>query len=263
MSLYPSLNNNYTSNNSKINNILFPARVKNILLNNDDILFKKKNGWGDIGLIEFKTLYKNIDTDKSFLTAKPLFPNIKNFPLKEEIVIIINGPTDGLNTNDNSSGYYYIPFPINIWNNIHHNAFPNISTYNSLKKEIELGNTFTEQNNIKNLLPEEGDTILEGRYGNSIRFSHTTPNKKNNNNSWSSKGDSKDPILVISNNHNRNVQNEPWVPTQEDINEDGSGIWLCSNQEIPINYSCKNMQSFDITISDSFNIALELPSNEF
>ena len=262
MSLYPTLNNEYLKSLNS-NNILFPARVKNILLNNDNTLFKKTKGWGSIGLIEFKPLYSNIDNDKSLLFANPLFPSIKTYPLKEEIVIILNGPTDELNNNDNASSYYYIPFPINIWNSIHHNAFPNITTYNSSKKELELGKTFIEQNNIKNLLPEEGDTIIEGRYGNSIRFSHTTSNKNNNNNSWSLKGDIEDPILIISNNHNKNIQNEPWIPTQEDINLDGSSIYLCSNQEIPINYSCKNMKSFNITISDSFNIALQIPSNEF
>jgi len=262
MSFYPTINNPTISSN-KNNNILFPARVKNILLNNDDPVFNKVGGWGNIGLIEFKPLYKNIDTDKSFLYAYPLFSNIKTFPIKEEIVIIISSPTDELNNNDNASGYYYIPTPINIWNSIHHNAFPNITVYDSLKKDLELGKTFIEQNNIKNLLPEEGDLLLEGRFGNSIRFSHTTPNKKQNNNSWSSEGNSKDPILLISNNHNKNINNEPWVPTQEDINLDGSSIYMCSNQEIPINYSCKNMKSFDITISDSFNIALQIPSNEF
>lgn len=263
MSLYPSNPQNNRSNKSTTNNMLFPARVKNILLDNQNPLFKKTKGWGSIGLIEFKTLYNNLDNNSLLLYALPLFPSIKNYPLKEEIVLIINAPNDELNNNDNSSGYYYFPYPINIWNSIHHNAFPDINVLKNIKEDIDLGKTFVEQNNIKNLLPEEGDTIIEGRYGNAIRFSHTTPNKKQNNNSWSSQGDSKDPILIISNNHNKNINNEPWVPTQEDINLDGTSIYLCSGQEIPINYSCKNMQSFNITISDSFNLALELPSNGF
>lgn len=263
MSKYPSLNDSNNGTFNKKSNILFPARVKDILLDNTNGLFKKTKGWGSIGVIEFKPLYKNIDTDKSFLYASPLFSNIKTYPLKEEIVIILNSPTDKLNDNDNASGYYYIPAPVNIWNNVHHNAFPNISVFESLKKEIEFGKTFIEQNNIKSLLPEEGDIILEGRFGNSIRFSHTTPNKKQNNNSWSSSGDPKDPIIIITNNHDKNINNEPWVPTQEDINLDGSSIYICSNQEIPINYSCKNLQSFNVTISDSFNVALELPPSEF
>lgn len=263
MSLYPG---NITNNDSKRANnrdILFPARVKDILLNSDNPRFEQTLGWGSLGSIKFKPIYGSVEGNvESLLTANPLFANIKSYPLINELVLIINSPTSELNDNDNSSGYYYIPFPINIWNNIHHNAFPDINNYNENPEDLLLGSNFEEKSNIHNLLPEEGDVIIEGRFGNSLRFSQNTPNKKENNNSWSSVGEKGSPIIIISNNHSI-TDNDTWTPTYEDINEDGSSIYLSSDNEIPISYSCKNLKSFDIQISEPFNTSLQILNNKF
>lgn len=265
MSLYPTQNNNNSSvkNSTGGGNSIFPARVKDIILNNNTKFFKESNGWGSLNLIKFKPLYSSVEGDKdSYSIAKPLFSNIKQIPLKEELVLIIVAPTDGLNDNDNDFGYYYMPFPINIWNNNHHNAFPDINKFNRNPNNLELGNTFKEKDSIKALLPEEGDIILEGRYGNSIRFSYTTPNKKTNNNPWSSRGDEGNPILLIRNKQSVE-DNDTWIPTYEDINNDGSSIYLCSGQDIPINFACKNLQSLDVTISEPFDQSLQILNNKF
>lgn len=261
MSLYPNNNSNNSSGKTNSSgNSLFPARVKDILLSNDNQLFKKTNGWADIGTITFKPLYQSVEGsfDNSFYIARPLFSNIKNYPIKEELILIINAPSIELNDDPNSSNYYYLPFPIGLWNSPNHNSFPDIEKYNRDPKELNFGNTFKENGNLKSLLPEEGDFIVEGRFGNSIRFSSTTSTKKNNNNSWSSQGDDGKPIIIIRNNPKED-KSSPWIPTQEDINNDGSSIYICSNQEIPIDYSCKNLKSLNITISAGFNSSLQIP----
>lgn len=258
MSLYPSFNNN--SSNSKTNNneILFSARVKDILLSNEQPLYKKTNGWVDVGIIEFKPLYDTIDSDNNQnLLAKPLYSNIKQFPLKEEIVLILKAPSYKLNDDPNIMEFYYIPFPINIWNNINHNSFPDIVRYNNNPKDLLFGKNFKENENVRNLLPEEGDFINEGRFGNSIRFASTN---KNSNNFWSNNGENGDPILIIRNTKPKsNKDSLPWVPIYEDINNDDSSIYCTSTQEIPLELSCKNLQSFDITLSNSFNSSLQIP----
>ena len=48
--------------------------------------------------------------------------------------------------------------------------------------------------NTKNMLPFEGDMILEGRFGNSIRFGSSTPKGKNN---WSENDSEGDPITIL------------------------------------------------------------------
>lgn len=259
-SLYPGFGGGLNSQqNLHDKSILFPARVKDIILSNESPSFKSQNGWAGLGVIEFKPLYGSIDNNTSSeFYAKPLFSNIKQYPLKEELVLILNGPSPDLNENPNSSDYYYLNLPINFWNNNHHNAFPDINYTN----EVELGNTFTENPKVNNLLPEEGDLIFESRFGSSIRFSSTTSKKNNLQNSWSSHGNDGDPILIIRNKQTPTDSN-PWIPVQEDINNDGTSIYLCSGQEIPINLGCKNLKSFAVTISDSFNNTLQIPDNVF
>lgn len=262
MSLYPGSDSNSNNGNKSYSNILFPARVKDILLSNEQELFKNTEGWADLGIIQFKPLYQSIDIDSnSNLFAKPLFSNIKQYPLKEELVLIINAPSNNLNNNPNSNDFYYFPLPISIWNSNHHNAFPDISNYNYNPKELNLGNSFQEQEGIKNLLPEEGDVIIEGRYGNSIRFSSTTKNQKN---PWSSIGKNGDPIIIIRNGQLLQPESSPWTPTYEDINGDNSSIYITSGQEIPLELACKNLKSFNITLSNSFNSSLIIPdANSF
>jgi hypothetical protein len=48
------------------------------------------------------------------------------------------------------------------------------------------------------------------------------------------------------------------VPVYEDINYDGSSIYLCSGQDIPLEYASKNLKSFDVTLGAAFNSALQI-----
>ena len=259
MSLFPSLNNNSSQkSDSQGNNILFSARVKDILLSNEQKIFQKIGGWASLGTIQFKPLFSTIDSNTlTPLYAKPLFSNIKQYPIKEEIVIILSVPSNNINNNSNSQDFYYIPIPVGIWNSNHHNSFPDIDKFNSDPKDLEQGKIFKEKEGIKNLLPEEGDLILEGRFGNSIRFSSTN-GKKLNKNPWSDVGKDGDPIIIIRNGQFY-TESSPWTPTYEDINNDNSSIYMTSTQEIPLELSCKNLKSYDITLSDTFNSSLQIP----
>jgi len=263
MSWYPTFDKSDSNGGSiKYNNLLFPARVKDILLNNNQKLFKKLKGWADLGTIQFKPINSSVDIDTiSNSYAKPLFTNIKQYPLKEEIILILTAPSNNLNENPNATEFYYFPYPIGIWNSNHINPFPDIPNYEFDPKDLNLGETFKEKEGIRNLLPEEGDVIIEGRFGNSIRFTSTA---KKSNNPWSSVGEDGDPIVIIRNGQIIQPDSSPWVPTYEDINSDGSSMYLTSGQEIPLELSCKNLESFNITLSNSFNSQLIIPeSNSF
>jgi hypothetical protein len=102
--------------------------------------------------------------------------------------------------------------------------------------EIFLGRTFVERGNIHPLLPFEGDKILEGRWGNSIRLGSTV---KNSPNTWSSTGENGDPITIIRNGQG-NQTDEGWIPTIEDINNDDTSIYFTSTQKIPLEASSIN-----------------------
>jgi hypothetical protein len=251
----------------KENTGIFPARVRFTILDNktEPNVFKEYGEWASIGCILFsKTNQPN--SNKEFNVygfAKPLFPNIKNFPLENEIVYIIPLPNTDIQENLSNISYYYFQ-PINIWNSNHHNAIPD-PVYNSslpssqqrdyqqtsigaVRKvtdggtDIELGKTFREKLDIKPLQPFEGDIIYEGRWGQSIRMGSTVNDSKISN-TWSKNGNNGDPIIIIRNKQ-YNENNDPWIPQVEDINKDISSVYLTSTQNIPINVASKNYKSY-------------------
>ena len=132
--------------------------------------------------------------NQSQISATPLYANNKSYPLINEVVFLITGPSGEYSSNTGKVKYYYLS-TLNIWNNVHVNPTPN--PYTNLKSdsqdksiaEIEAGSTnksgeqdtnqfkpgtyFEEKSNIFPLYPFEGDVIYEGRWGQSIRFGST------------------------------------------------------------------------------------------
>jgi hypothetical protein len=236
------------------------ARVKDIVLGPvkdsvRNILDPNFTGYGDIGKIRFEILYS---PDRSSLAnlsdfAYPYnYGAIKHLPLNGEIVYIIQGPSPGLNDDAQNKRLYYMP-PFPIWNAVNHNVFPNLDEYaqfNSQQKskpgynrsstannsviEFPKGYSFQENPAIRSLYPFEGDTILESRFGSSIRFGSTTNSMKNLNN-WSSVGSNGAPILIIRNGQGSpSNPSDPYSSTVEDINTDASSIYLTNGQKIVI-----------------------------
>lgn len=198
---------------SRSNIVFFPARVKSILLD--------KNNSVDIGVIHFTALQTSDSSiESNWLSARPYSSNFKNYPLLNEIVLIISGPGTGLNNTANDNIYYYLT-AFNIWGSIHHNAFPDLNNTGSLQLGI------TEQQNIQGLMPNPGDVILEGRWGHSIRFGSTSTG---------------DPSIII---RNKQSDSKEWLSTTEDINKDGSSLEMISNKVSPLVLSSKNFKSFN------------------
>ena len=71
------------------------------------------------------------------------------------------------------------------------------------------------------LLAFAGDIIVEGRWGNSIRFGSTA--KTDNiiyTNNWSNTGDNGDPITILRNGQPIDSPDNGFTPIIEDINKD-------------------------------------------
>ena len=239
---------------------IFPAKVKNIILDSDNELFSSLGEWASIGAIQFQDLVGN--DNRNLAIAYPLFTNQKIYPLINEMVYIIVLPNNDIDENQNNGRYYYFN-PINLWNNNHHNGYPLLVESSlpesqqkdyqqieggSIRKvtdgstELKLGNTFEEKLDVKSLLPYEGDIIYEGRWGNSIRFGSTVL-RPNTSNQWSTVGEDGDPIIIIRNGQHDDGK-DPWIPQLEDINKDQTSIYLTSNQKIPIEASSKDYTSY-------------------
>jgi len=270
MSRLPSGLGTVTGNNPKNTSSLtgiFPARVRFVILDDktQPKIFKEYGEWSSIGSLFFSKMNNpnpNEDLTSDYF-AKPLFPNDKTFPLKNELVYILPLPNSNTQEDVNSITYYYFQ-PINVWNSNHHNAIPDPINGGSIPSsqqqdykqteagavrrvtdggtEIDLGATFKEKSNIKNLQPFEGDIFHEGRWGQSIRFGSTVKNSTIIN-PWSKNGDDGDPITIIRNDQHSD-EKDPWIPQLEDINKDKTSIYLTSTQPIPIEVASKNYASY-------------------
>ena len=243
--------------------IAFPVqnvgRVVSIVLDETHPRWKELGEWNGLGTIEYTLVDQVTPENQSYPTAKPYDPSVRSFPLINEIVLISSFPNTDIGEFTSSKIAYYMSV-IGIWNHPHHNAFPQNSNtlppsqqkdyveteIGSVRRvtdqstEIFLGRTFVERGNIHPLLPFEGDRILEGRWGNSIRFGSTV---KNTLNDWSSIGTNGDPITILRNGQG-NQTDEGWVPTIEDINNDEASIYLASTQKIPLEAASTSYSSY-------------------
>ena len=201
------------------------------------------------------------------IKATPLFPNIKSYPLVNETVYLLSFPSGDFANNPGNIKYYYLS-SVKTWaNNIHVNPTPaqqeSIQGGNQNKslKEIELGspnisteqNTsqfkpgtyFSEKSNIYPLYPFEGDVILEGRFGNSLRFGSTDIRYNDSNiptslNNWSNIPNNGDPITILRNGQDLSLTGSAQSLITEDINKDLSSIYLTSTQQLPLSASSTN-----------------------
>ena len=247
---------------TQINPTLTPVRVKSILLDETHPRFKELGGWNALGLIEYDSVINPQQTTTSggYSVAYPLNPNLKNYPLINEIVFIVNLPNTSIGISSSSTQSYYMGVT-SVWNHPHQNAYPSNSnepappqqktyvetqagsvvTPQNNPTQVFLGATFKERGNIHPLLPFEGDVIQEGRWGNSIRFGSTVKKTPNN---WSAVGTDGDPIIILRNGQSVNASTEGWIPITEDINNDLASIYATSTQQIPLNASSTNYTSY-------------------
>ena len=267
---FPSLNNNLTqqnNNNFSVNSdlnlqkLITVGRVKSIIMDNTHPRFKEAGEYSGLGTIEYDDAVNPL-TQPTYPLSKPLFANIKNYPLINEIVYLISFPNTTSNEDLGSSETYYLS-TVALWNHPHINVLPfnsnlnnntpdvnnknydqtQVGSVNKLTdqlKEYKFGNTFEEKANIHPLLAFEGDFITEGRWGNSIRLGSTVKNTPNN---WSTVGTNGDPIFIIRNGQG-NQTDEGWLPVIENINNDDSSIYLTSTQQVPLEASSTKYNSY-------------------
>jgi len=267
---FASLNQNLNSTDTTSNlgnqiNELFSktvaARVKDIILDDTHPQFQEYGEWNGVGTIFFEIVDLQTGNPPEKPTALPLIPYLKNYPLINEIVYLIKLPDTNIGDFTTSTTYYYLN-TVNMWNHPHHNAYPNLlenpETPESQQKDYQdieggsirrvtdnsteinlnspkIGGTFVEKPNIHPILSFAGDSILEGRFGNSIRLGNTSKTKsllyKNN---WSGAGKNGDPITILRNGQPKNASESGWLPIIENINQDLSSLYLSSYQAIPI-----------------------------
>ena len=197
----------------------------------------------------------------------PLDPNNKNYPLVNETVVVVALANKDFQNNYNRLTFYYLN-TINLWNNQQANPIPSpqqnilpntqnkgyiqVESTNNPNKPSQGSNTvfspgyYFNSDIIANpTYPYEGDYIIDGRFGNSIRFGNTVPNGTTFvNNNWSSGSQTilGNPITILTNQ--KHTQQPSYNSITEDINLDGSSIYLTSTQKIPLEASSTSYSSY-------------------
>jgi len=165
-----------------------------------------------LGTIEVR--FGGIGGPREEVLAYPL-NNVTQYPLIGEHVFIVMGPSFTANQDIPSSVYYYVSV-VNIHGNKHLNPLPDMHKLDSAgndenygagagpvaeeDNEYKPGENFIESDQVKNHQPFEGDVIIEGRHGHSIRFSQGIEGDSDQYNEkpyW--EGAAGSPILSISN----------------------------------------------------------------
>ena len=182
--------------------------------------------------------------------VRPSNINLKQIPLVGEFVLIYKTFNEYTSKSRRREGWYYVT-TIDVHSNINENLLPGITgdLTDTEIANIKPGKTFKSKA-VSPLQPYEGDYLLEGRFGNSIRFGssintsfpetyyHASP-------TWiSGRIDERaDPIIILSNGR-KNLTNKEFVI--ENIEQDASSLYLTSTQ-----YLDTLTLSKDLTIHNS------------
>jgi len=195
--------------------------------------------------------------NNNVVAARALDANIKNIPIKGEVVMLLKAPT-AYNSALRTGQEYYYTNPVSVQSSIHHNGLPGITdmgksalnTSPSARENAQDGVTaqvtsrlnvnktidpgFPERNDVYPIQPFPGDIIIEGRWGQSIRFGSTVDERREYPQKplWKKGlGDTGNPILIISNG--TNPDSKPFNEfILEDPDKDDSAIWMTSGQAL-------------------------------
>jgi len=197
------------------------VRVKDIILDESHPEYHKYGKQESIGVIKYVPLDRFTDTSttSNLNVAFPLNQSTKTLPLFNEIVYIVEGIR--ADSKDAKTTYYFSP--VSIFNDVNHNASYDILDNSNLTPGYE----FPLNENKRPLYPFHGDTIIQGRHGQSIRLTGA----KSFSNPYVNDSNTGQPLTIISNGHTEVGLNELYI---EDINQDDSSIYLTSDHLIPI-----------------------------
>jgi len=257
----------------KINTLkgqMVAARVIDIVLDEKHPKFNSVGQWNGIGAIYYEILNQS-GTGNIPSFALPYDAQQKTYPLVNEIVLLFSLPNQQMGQNTSNQSYFYLK-PLGVWNHPHHDAYPNLTENNNTQQQntdyqstengsvrrvtdgstdINLNspvnpsqNTFIEKADIHPLMPYMGDSLFEGRHGQSLRFGSTAKSQSDIKNNWSVAGNNGDPITILRNGQPTKVSDEGWIPIVENISQDLTSIYLTSYQKIPFSITNENFISY-------------------
>lgn len=162
-------------------------------------------------------------------------PNVIQMPLKNEIVIVSSLPSELRTTNPSATKNYWISI-VGLWNHPNHNIYPDTAQDGN---DAEFGDDFKENDKVAPLQTFPGDVLMSGRHGNTIRLGGT----KQTYNTITDESNNGSPFIIV-----KNKMKDPDDGTSlstEDINEDGSSLYMVSDHTIPLDEANKKAESWE------------------
>lgn len=171
----------------------------------------------DTGSYEIKVrTWEFNEFNETPVTAKPISSNFLQIPLPGELVFIFKGLPVVTNQTKTLYEWYYLP-PFPARSSIRENILPVVTSN-------------TGSVNYDTIAPLQyytGDSIIQGRFGNTIRLGSTVEDTSYTISPTWNGSKKNDPIIIISNKIKNSTQS-----IVEDIKNDSSSIYLTTSQKI-------------------------------
>ena len=185
---------------------------------------KGQPDWSKYGYINARMVISNTGS-QNIIPIAPMDPNIKQYPYPGEYVVVAN-----------YFGELFYSQKINLFNKVDTNILAGLSKVQKpfLRESYKDNLPNIANSNIRQLDAEEGDITFNGRFGQSIRFGSNVKEIKTSDSTVPDTGKLNSPNIIIR--AGQGVKEfTPNKPVKEDINLDGSSIWMTTNQKIDIN----------------------------
>tara|TARA_Y100000034_G_scaffold75825_1_gene91038 strand:- start:254 stop:1558 length:1305 start_codon:yes stop_codon:yes gene_type:complete len=227
---------------------LEPAEVISVYLDEIQLIANKavieKNGKFYPDYSKYGWIRARMDMDNNgsndIIEIAPLDSNVKEYPRPHEHVIVAT-----------YLDRKYYTQKLNIHNSVNFNMQEGISIpFEPFAARPNTNIAFVKNTKIRQLQADEGDITFNGRFGQSIRFgSNTTKLSKIEGETETVLADTGEPespniIMRAGQGDPANLEGEnvkawnldDWFnrPVREDINNDGSSIWITTNQTVPL-----------------------------
>lgn len=214
------------------------GRVLDIILDENHPEYERKGGAKSINGVFFR--YQNSitseDTSNNLKFAYQGTGQIKTVPVIGEIVEIVSNPTSNKTQLAQVKTLYYSKI-VNIWNNPNCNTY--LDVYSNQTLDISKNGEFTEEATINPIKSAVGDIQIEGRQGQSLRFTGA----KGSANNFIDDTNKGKPVIIISNGQ---IKTEDGFTTiSEDINEDASSLYFLSDHKVELKQASTRRKSYD------------------
>lgn len=215
-----------------------PVRVVDVILSEDHPEYDVYGQRKCIGAIKYEEVDRAYDPDldpKVLPIAYPLHPNSKTIPLKNEVVLIVNGPSEESSQENASNAKVYYSTIVNVWRNPNSNP-----VYKIQEENTNLGDFPDEGYNVNPIHPYPGDTLLEGRFGQSIRMSGAGHYK----NIYSNSSNNGKPFMILRNGQKETDNSLDLI--EEDINKDKSSMYFMSDHSVPLEEARTKAETYQV-----------------